>query len=373
MNKGSFFTLGYTSSLAMFISWLNLDLGIQTCFYDGMDMYAKAWLQFVFPVYIWVIVPSMIVSSHYSTTAAKVVGRNAPQVLATLFLLSYTKVIRTVIAALAFTSLEPKGHPPVWLYDGSVQYLSGKHIPLFLTAVIALLTLSIPYTLLILLAQCLQRSTSRFARVVMRRSKPIIDAHTGPYKDKYRFWAGLLLLVRIFLLLAFAGNISGDPSLNLLLVLAIVLCLLALQWAFHGLYKQWPLDILEAFFLVNTGMLSATTLYLKQSGGNQAIATDISVSATITVFIGIIVYHIATHTTTLNLLAKMSACYQTTKKHHKNSTTTARQLVNIVDEETCDESDSQKDSLAQSCARVQPLRLIFDENNEPVLVANEEN
>ena len=373
MNKGSFFTLGYTSSLAMFISWLNLDLGIQTCFYDGMDMYAKAWLQFVFPVYIWVIVLSMIVSSHYSTTAAKVVGRNAPQVLATLFLLSYTKVIRTVIAALAFTSLEPKGHPPVWLYDGSVQYLSGKHIPLFLTAVIALLTLSIPYTLLILLAQCLQRSTSRFARVVMRRSKPIIDAHTGPYKDKYRFWAGLLLLVRIFLLVAFAGNISGDPSLNLLLVLAIVLCLLALQWAFHGLYKQWPLDILEAFFLVNTGMLSATTLYLKQSGGNQAIATDISVSATITVFIGIIVYHIATHTTTLNLLAKMSACYQTTKKHHKNSTTTARQLVNIVDEETCDESDSQKDSLAQPCARVQPLRLTFDENNELVLVANEEN
>ena len=79
MNKASFFTLGYTSSLAMFIAWLNLDLGIQTCFYNGMDMYAKAWLQFVFPIYIWVIALSMIVSSHYSTTAAKVVGRNAPK------------------------------------------------------------------------------------------------------------------------------------------------------------------------------------------------------------------------------------------------------------------------------------------------------
>lgn len=52
MNKASFFTLGYTSSLAMLIAWLNLDLGIQTCFYNGMDMYAKAWLQFVFPIYI---------------------------------------------------------------------------------------------------------------------------------------------------------------------------------------------------------------------------------------------------------------------------------------------------------------------------------
>ena len=179
-------------------------------------------------------------------------------------------------------------------------------------------------------------------------------------------------MVWIFLLVAFAGNISGNPSLNLLLVLATVLCLLALQWAFHGLYKQWPLDILEAFFLVNTSMLPAATLYLRQSSGNQAAATGISVSATITAFIGIIVYHIATHTT-VNLLAKISACYQITKKYHKKRATFARQPVNIVDEETGDRSDSQEGNLAQPSARVQPLRLTFDENNEPVLVVNEEN
>jgi len=51
-----------------------------------------------------------------------------------------------------------------------------------------------------------------------QRTKPILDAYTGPYKDRYRFWPGLLLLVRIFLLVAFAGNVSGDPSLNLVVV-----------------------------------------------------------------------------------------------------------------------------------------------------------
>ena len=30
-----------------------LDLGIETCFYDGMDAYVKTWLQFVCPIYIW--------------------------------------------------------------------------------------------------------------------------------------------------------------------------------------------------------------------------------------------------------------------------------------------------------------------------------
>ena len=34
--------------LRVFISFANLDLGIETCFYNGMDGYAKMWLQFSF-------------------------------------------------------------------------------------------------------------------------------------------------------------------------------------------------------------------------------------------------------------------------------------------------------------------------------------
>ena len=39
--------------LSVFISWVNLDLGIETCFYSGMDMYQKIWLQFAFPLYTY--------------------------------------------------------------------------------------------------------------------------------------------------------------------------------------------------------------------------------------------------------------------------------------------------------------------------------
>ena len=35
-----------------YISLANLDLGIQTCFYNGMDDYAKMWLQLAFPFYL---------------------------------------------------------------------------------------------------------------------------------------------------------------------------------------------------------------------------------------------------------------------------------------------------------------------------------
>ncbi len=31
--------------LSVFIAWINLDFGVETCFYPGMDTYQKTWLQ----------------------------------------------------------------------------------------------------------------------------------------------------------------------------------------------------------------------------------------------------------------------------------------------------------------------------------------
>ena len=70
-NQATFFPHSTNNSfLSWFIAWMNLDLGAEACFYSGMDAYAKTWLQFVFPVYIWCIIILIIVSSHYYTTAA---------------------------------------------------------------------------------------------------------------------------------------------------------------------------------------------------------------------------------------------------------------------------------------------------------------
>jgi hypothetical protein len=38
------------------IAWLNLDLGFETCFYNGMDAYVQTWLQYAFPLYVWVLI-----------------------------------------------------------------------------------------------------------------------------------------------------------------------------------------------------------------------------------------------------------------------------------------------------------------------------
>jgi len=136
--------------LTIFIAWLNLDFGVDICFSNSMNAYTLTWLQFVFPIYVWIIVGGLIVLTDRSSTVVKLLGTNAVSVLATLLLLSYAKLLCTIIAALSFTLLHfPNKTIPVWLYDGNVMFLQGKHIPLFIMALGFVLLFIIPYTLLL--------------------------------------------------------------------------------------------------------------------------------------------------------------------------------------------------------------------------------
>lgn len=44
-NKELFFTNTRRNILTVFIAWVNLDLGLETCFHDGMKAYEQTWLQ----------------------------------------------------------------------------------------------------------------------------------------------------------------------------------------------------------------------------------------------------------------------------------------------------------------------------------------
>ena len=67
----------------------------------------------------------------------RIFGKNNIAILATLFLLTYTKIL---IASLDFTQVfrsitsnvsAPMVPYKVWTYDGNIEYLKGKHIALF--------------------------------------------------------------------------------------------------------------------------------------------------------------------------------------------------------------------------------------------------
>jgi predicted outer membrane repeat protein len=280
--------------LSWFIAWLNLDLGIETCFYHGLTGYAKTLLQFVFPVYIWALVSIIIVSSHYSTRAARMCGNNAVQVLATLFFLSYAKLIRVTVAVFQPSQLLfplSNGLKLVWNYDGNLDYLSGHHLVLFVLTLLFFVTLFIPYTLALFGIQWLQPISHYKALFWVNKLKPLFDAYTGPYKDKHRYWTGLLLLLRIGLLCIFSANTTGDPAINLLVTVIVIVCLFVYLGLLGGVYKYWPLNVLEYIFFLNVVILSAGALYIIAAEKSIHPVTHFSVGITLAITIFIVFYH----------------------------------------------------------------------------------
>ena len=298
VNQAIFFpkssSLFMTKILSVFIAWLNLDLGVQVCFFKGMTAYIKACLQFLFPIYIWLLVGFVIVSSRCSSTISKLTGSNAVQVLATLFLLSYAKLLRAIIEAASPIVLTDK-NSLVWLMDGNVAFFKGAHIFLFLFALVAMVLYIVPLTLLVLLAPCLQaRSQHRLLRWV-NKLKPLLDAYQGPYKDRFRYWTGLMLVVRIILFTVFASNIGGDPHVNLLAIIIILAVIVLGFWNFGRVYKNAFVHILEVFFIYNLVFLTATTQFLKTSQRYsytvEEYVTCAMIGSTFVVFTIILAYH----------------------------------------------------------------------------------
>ena len=249
-STGIFFPNGPLPVLSLFIAWLNLDLGIETCFYPGMKAYHKVWLQFVFPLYIWFIIATIIVLCRYSTWLSNKIGGNVVQVLATLILLSFTKIFRTFAPALTWVELScVKNVTTVWYVDGNIQYSSSKHAALIAAAVLFLL-LAVPYTLALLFDTVIEKCLTRIRcfRRQWIKFKPFIDAYHGPYKDNCRFWTGLLLLVRMSFTLV---SLHMDTYATLVFITTSTSVLLSLMVFFGGVYQNNYLNILECLSLLN--------------------------------------------------------------------------------------------------------------------------
>ena len=294
-NSSSFFQHS-TQFVNVFISWLNLEVGFDICFFKGMNTYWKMWLQLAFPGYIILLVVIIILVSERSTRFSRLIAKKNPvATLATLIILSYTKLLHTVIAALSFVTLDyPDGsHAKLWLPDASIGYLSGKHIPLFLAAVFILIIGS-AYTILLFFWQWLlhHQKVIIFRWVKYQKLYHFIEPYHAPYLYKHRYWTGLLLLARIILFIVFALNLSSDPSVNLLAIIVISSGIIVLKGYFGQLYKNWIIDIIELVSYFNLILFSAAVFFTLKSGTDQTVAVYVSGTAAFVLVLVILAYHI---------------------------------------------------------------------------------
>ena len=127
--------------------------------------------------------------------------------------------LRTIIAALSFATLNyPDGSRKwVWLPDATVEYLSGKHIALFIAAIFILIA-SIGYTCLLFFWQWLLHHQNKtiFKWVRSQRLYHFIEPYHAPYVFKHRYWTGLLLFARVtlYLCLLYTSPSPRDATLS---------------------------------------------------------------------------------------------------------------------------------------------------------------
>ena len=273
------------------LAWLNLDLGVKTCFYNGMDMFAKVLLQFAFPLYLLSLALLLIFLCRKYQRLASLMGSNSVKVLATLFFLTYTKILRIIFMIFSVSILQyPDGsHEWRWTEDGNMLFARGKHLVLLIFG-FAALCFTLPYTIVVTFYPCMQRSRFRCFHWI-HRLKPLLDAYGGIYKPRYQFWTGLLLLARLSLLLCFALDVSQDSYYTSLSVLLVCLFVLSLGWVLGGVYQDWRLDVLEASYVLNLAFYSGATL--KTTIAQSILLISISVGLAFIAFLLTLIWKFA--------------------------------------------------------------------------------
>ena len=271
----------FTPVLKLIVSLINLELGVSLCLFDGMDSYIKAWLDFALPLYLWLLAGVFI---YLGGRCKCIVRKNAVKVLATLVLLSYTRLVGAVAGALQLSvvQLENGKSEKRWLLDGNIKYFKGKHLALALFAVTAGVLL-ISFSLCLFFIQWLQKVSDKRAFFWVNRFKPFFDAYTGPFTSRGRFWTGLLLLSRVALLIVSTIN---TPKITLgTTTMMVALLLLAVIVLPNSLYKRRCLNILECSSLVNLGVLASLLVTFPSS----VIASHICIVLELVTFVYVII------------------------------------------------------------------------------------
>ena len=290
--------------LTVLISWLNLDFGIPTCFYTGLNYYSYTWLQFVFPFYLWFLVGLIILACKYSSRAMKLFGSNPVAVLATVVLMSYNKLLHTSQQILSYVTVYYSNGTQErrWKIDPNLLYFQGKHIPLAMFGMFVVIVFLIPYVILISFGHYLQKYSNKRRLKWLIKLKPILDAYYAPCCKNTQYWVGFLLFTRTCLSITYSA-LSNKEHITILVIVSSVLTGVALiPWLQHKIYENNFVNVLEGSFILNIIVLSITSYHIiTRNLKNMLILSHIFIGIAFIEFLAILGFH-ASHQLNLKWL-----------------------------------------------------------------------
>ena len=318
---------GCRSVFCIIFSFLNLYFAPQTCFYNGMDDYAKEWLNLLYCFYFISLPILFIVLSRYSARLQRLTAQRALPVLATLILLSYNKIVLIVCNVLfrysTITYLPSNKTKVVWSISTTTPLFGVKFLILLALCIILFLIL-LPFNVILLFT----RRLSHFALVT--KLKPLLDTYFSAYKDKAYYWTGLLLLIRviIYALSAFDNDIS---FITISILLTGLLCL-------HGAvqpFKSKFHNIQESITVANLVVVHTAQLYKKDLLGPKVAQLLLAIG--VTYFIIMITIH---------------CCMDRCKSEIYRGIKCLHHIVNFICKANISQQNNEMESLSNSTADV---------------------
>ena len=308
---GNSYSVLPSNVFVVLISLFNLDLGIETCFYNGMTEYAKTWLQFAFPTYLLSIVAVLTIASRYSSSVEKLTRRRVIPVIATIFLLVYNKLMLVTAKVLcSYTTvynLSNNEHSLIWIWDSSVPIIGGKFLILLTVCLLIFFIIILPFNLLLLFT----KFSYRF-KIVAEYLKPFLDAYQAPLKSHCHYYLGIELLLRP---VAFAvGNRILDPYRTI--AIAAFLCINFLLYICTiKPFKSKANTILYGSYMFNTTCMILLVLYfytVRSSATYQILSNGLILFAIIQ-FIGTVFYYLCINH--LHKIKQLKKVYEKTSKY----------------------------------------------------------
>ena len=273
------------------LAWLNLNLGFELCFYDGMNSLAEVVFRLLFPLYLlFLLVVIVFVIRH---TRHRLTRSPVP-VLSTIIWLSYSSLLQTCLEILGVTpiTLHPsKDKEARWLQDPTVQYASGGHLVLFIISLLLMIFVLIPLPLLLLFYH---RLTNKLRW--LNKIHPFMDVFYGPFKLQYFYWIGLRMLFRMGLVIFahFGQQLTvSDLKQYFTLLLCFYVCAMLVFQAAVQPYKSTLVNVLDIFYLTNMTFLFMSAMYFAALGVGrdsrndrdiQIAHTSVSLGLTLIVF-----------------------------------------------------------------------------------------
>ena len=296
------------------LSLMTFDFMIESCFYIGMDEFAKNLISYAFPLYLLLLVGVAMCLPRWRKINMhrinRLIGPRITPVLATVILISYTKLAVCVIESLLPVRLfdaESGDYTYVWLFDGSLEYFGCvQHILLATIALLVFLCFLLPVTVIAIFGDLFRR----FFRGPWYMN--FLDTLHGAFRFRFGFWIGIRMLIGVVVMTLKVSLV--EPSQIFMATATVAMAALLFQnifWPYRAIRirdciterikkKYFPPNVCQKIvhsidncYLIN---IVFVFMYLVHNPGQIQGVLSLSVAAAGLECVGILIYHALEYT-----------------------------------------------------------------------------